>query len=189
MFYNFMVEKLNFRMRWTAKELKFFFLFYGQNFLLISASWKICFNMRWDVSWVLTFDAKKSFYSRSAYSEAALQQQSQIIHGSPLGPTSKPKDAHKALFHYLLPFKLKNNPFLKTKNECSWKLSFWTRIVHLAQCVGKLSYDKSKVNFVKPKENLSLLFCCHPNCPGIEFWVSRVIRADTYHAFQASCSS
>jgi len=46
---------------------------------------------------------------------ALLQQQSQIIHGSPLGPTSKPKDAHKALFHYLLPFQLKNNPFLKTK--------------------------------------------------------------------------
>ena len=179
MFYNFMVEKLNFRMFWSSSSCSMVKIFCSFRHLGKYVSiWDEMLAECWHLM------RRRVFILGQL---ALLQQQSQIIHGSPLGPTSKPKDAHKALFHYLLPFQLKNNPFLKTKTEGSWKLSFWTKIQHFSQCVTMKTFlwHKSKVNFVKPKENLSLLFCCHPNCPGIEFWVSRVIRADTYHAFQA----
>ena len=96
MFYNFMVEKVNFRMLNSIKKQKLKLMCYGQNFLLISASWKICFNMRWDVSWVLTFDAKKSFYSRSASegAAAAISNYSWIASGANL----KTKRCSQSLF-------------------------------------------------------------------------------------------
>ena len=124
MFYNFMVEKLNFRTFWSSSSCSMVKIFCSFRHLGKYVSiWDEMLAECWHLM------RRRVFILGQL---ALLQQQSQIIHGSPLGPTSKPKDAHKALFHYLLPFQLKNNPFLKTKTEGSWKLSFWTEIQHFS---------------------------------------------------------